>query len=78
MLNDLQLHDKTAPGITFVSADDLKEWYMDIEVLDDNPIYKGEKYRLKFMFSNNYPIGMLDTDTKAFKYAITDEQRRGT
>merc|ERR1711881_820344 len=43
-------------GITFVSADDLKEWYMDIEVLDDNPIYKGEKYRLKFMFSNNYPI----------------------
>jgi len=29
---------------------------MDIEVLDDNPIYKGEKYRLKFMFSNNYPI----------------------
>lgn len=29
---------------------------MDIRVLDDNPLYKGETYRLKFKFSNNYPI----------------------
>jgi ubiquitin-protein ligase len=32
---------------------------MDIQVLDDNPIYKGQTYRLKFMFSSNYPIGMF-------------------
>jgi ubiquitin-conjugating enzyme E2 W len=31
---------------------------MDIKVLDDNPIYKNQTYRLKFMFSSNYPIGM--------------------
>jgi len=35
----------------------LQEWLMDIQVLDDNPIYKGQTYRLKFMFSSNYPIG---------------------
>lgn len=30
---------------------------MDIKVLDDNPIYKGHTFRLKFTFSNKYPIG---------------------
>lgn len=30
---------------------------MDIEVLDANPLYMNETYRLKFRFSNNYPIG---------------------
>lgn len=30
---------------------------MDIQVLDDNPLYKGETYRLKFKFSTSYPIG---------------------
>ena len=30
---------------------------MDIKVLDDNPLYKDQTYRLKFAFSNNYPIG---------------------
>jgi hypothetical protein len=34
---------------------------MDIKVMDDNPLYKGEVYRLKFRFGNNYPIG---TDSK--------------
>ena len=29
---------------------------MDIVVLDKNPIYEGEKYRLKFTFGSNYPI----------------------
>ncbi|KAF1808712.1 ubiquitin conjugating enzyme [Eremomyces bilateralis CBS 781.70] len=29
---------------------------MDIQVLDDNPLYKGETYRLKFRFSKQYPI----------------------
>jgi ubiquitin-conjugating enzyme E2 W len=45
------------PGIYLASANDLKEWQMDIRVLDDNPLYRGETYRLKFKFSNSYPIG---------------------
>ncbi|KAI9812411.1 MAG: hypothetical protein M1827_004642 [Pycnora praestabilis] len=34
----------------------MKEWLMDIRVLDDNPLYRNEIYRLKFKFSNTYPI----------------------
>lgn len=34
---------------------------MDIRVLDDNPLYAGQTYRLKFRFSNNYPIGATPT-----------------
>lgn len=30
----------------------------DIQVLDQNPLYMGETYRLKFKFSAAYPIGM--------------------
>lgn len=30
---------------------------MDIKVLDNNPIYLNETYRLKFRFSPSYPIG---------------------
>jgi hypothetical protein len=44
------------PGITLVQAENLEVWLLDIQVLDDNPIYKGETYRLKFNFSRNYPI----------------------
>jgi ubiquitin-conjugating enzyme E2 W len=44
------------PGITLVSADNFETWYVDIQVIDPNPIYAGETYRLKFMFSQNYPI----------------------
>jgi ubiquitin-conjugating enzyme E2 W len=29
---------------------------MDIRVVDDNPLYAGEVYRLKFVFSSSYPI----------------------
>ncbi|KAK5677795.1 hypothetical protein LTS10_009678 [Elasticomyces elasticus] len=44
------------PGITLVSAENLREWQMDITV-PDNPIYPADDvYRLKFMFSTNYPI----------------------
>lgn len=44
------------PGITLVSAPDLKEWQMDISILD-NPLYSPtDKYRLKFTFSTSYPI----------------------
>lgn len=30
---------------------------MDIKVLDDNPLYLDQTYRLKFLFSSSYPIG---------------------
>ncbi|KAI9802407.1 MAG: hypothetical protein M1825_002790 [Sarcosagium campestre] len=43
-------------GISIASASDLQEWQMDIQVLDDNPIYKGETYRLRFKFTGSYPI----------------------
>lgn len=44
------------PGITLVSAADLKTWEMDIRILD-NPLYSPEEnYRLKFSFSSAYPI----------------------
>ncbi|KAI1082973.1 ubiquitin conjugating enzyme [Whalleya microplaca] len=46
------------PGITLVSADNLEEWFLDIRVLDQNPIYADQTYRLKFKFSTAYPIGM--------------------
>ncbi|KAJ9648496.1 hypothetical protein H2199_001351 [Coniosporium tulheliwenetii] len=44
------------PGITLVQADNLETWLMDIRVLDDNPIYRNQTYRLKFVFSGSYPI----------------------
>ncbi|KAK0516094.1 hypothetical protein JMJ35_002128 [Cladonia borealis] len=44
------------PGIDLVSAPDFKEWQMDIRVLDSNPLYLNQTYRLRFRFSNNYPI----------------------
>ncbi|GAM85382.1 hypothetical protein ANO11243_033890 [Dothideomycetidae sp. 11243] len=45
-----------APGIALVSADDLETWLMDIQVMDDNPIYRDKTFRLKFNFSPSYPI----------------------
>ena len=50
---------KLPPGIDLVKADDFREWQMDIRVLDDNPIYRGQIYRLSFIFSTQYPIGKL-------------------
>ena len=47
------------PGISIVTADNFEEWQMDIRVLDDNPLYKGQTYRLKFTFSSKYPIGLV-------------------
>ncbi|KAF1932021.1 ubiquitin conjugating enzyme [Didymella exigua CBS 183.55] len=43
-------------GITLVSADNFETWFVDIQVIDPNPLYANETYRLKFMFSQNYPI----------------------
>ncbi|KAL8920950.1 MAG: hypothetical protein Q9208_005976 [Pyrenodesmia sp. 3 TL-2023] len=51
-----KVNQSLPPGITLVSADDFKEWQMDIRVLDPNPIYINQTFRLRFRFSNNYPI----------------------
>ena len=59
MLTFAQLQDKLPPGITLVKADNFEEWQMDIRVMDENPIYKDEVYRLKFSFSQSYPIEVL-------------------
>lgn len=45
------------PGISIVKSDDFEEWQMDIKVLDSNPLYQNETYRLKFTFGSKYPIG---------------------
>jgi ubiquitin-conjugating enzyme E2 W len=50
------MHEKLPPGITLIKADDFQTWLMDIQVIDSNPIYQGETYRLKFTFSQQYPI----------------------
>src|SRR6266702_1250207 len=54
------MHDHLPPGVALVKADEFTEWLMDIKVLDDNPLYRNEVYRLKFRFTNSYPIGMPD------------------
>ncbi|RYO83007.1 hypothetical protein DL766_005540 [Monosporascus sp. MC13-8B] len=51
-----KINNSIPPGITLVSADNLEEWYLDIQVLDQNPIYAGQTYRLKFKFNDKYPI----------------------
>ncbi|MCJ1298487.1 hypothetical protein MMC08_001277 [Hypocenomyce scalaris] len=50
------VHEHLPPGITLVTAEDFKEWQMDIRILDPNPLYLNKTYRLRFRFSNNYPI----------------------
>lgn len=47
------------PGISIVQSENFKEWLMDIRVLDANPLYQGQTFRLKFTFNSKYPIGML-------------------
>lgn len=52
----IQMSGQLPPGITLVAANDLKEWTMDIAVID-NPIYPvDDRYRLRFVFSTSYPI----------------------
>jgi ubiquitin-conjugating enzyme E2 W len=47
------------PGITLIERNDsvAGDWFVDIQVLDDNPLYKNQVYRLKFHFPKMYPIG---------------------
>lgn len=51
------MQEHVPPGITIVKCDNLEEWQMDIKILDQNPLYLDQTYRLKFVFSNKYPIG---------------------
>ncbi|KAJ9301969.1 hypothetical protein DTO271G3_835 [Paecilomyces variotii] len=51
-----KMHGHLPPGIEIAKAENLEEWQMDIKVLDDNPLYKDQTYRLKFTFSSKYPI----------------------
>ncbi|GAB1310339.1 E2 ubiquitin-conjugating enzyme [Madurella fahalii] len=51
-----KINSSLPPGIELVSADNLEEWLLDIRVLDSNPLYQGQTYRLKFRFSQSYPI----------------------
>ncbi|RMJ14184.1 hypothetical protein BHE90_007370 [Fusarium euwallaceae] len=50
--------DGLPPGIKLLDRDDsvAGDWYLDIQVLDENPLYKGDTYRLKFHFPKMYPI----------------------
>ncbi|KAG5920170.1 hypothetical protein E4U60_001087 [Claviceps pazoutovae] len=45
-----------APGIELVDGDSLQNWVFDIRVLDSNPLYENQIFRLKFSFSPSYPI----------------------
>ncbi|KFH47943.1 ubiquitin-conjugating enzyme E2 W-A-like protein [Hapsidospora chrysogenum ATCC 11550] len=53
-------NDGLPPGIDLVSSGtsdgDLSDWLLDIRVLDQNPLYQGEVYRLRFRFPKSYPI----------------------
>jgi ubiquitin-conjugating enzyme E2 W len=51
------MQEHVPPGIAIVKCDNLEEWQMDIKILDQNPLYLDQTYRLKFTFSNKYPIG---------------------
>ena len=57
MLTLSQIHGNLPPGITLVSAEGFEEWLLDLKVLDANPLYMNQVYRLKFKFSPQYPIG---------------------
>ncbi|CAG8877784.1 unnamed protein product [Penicillium nalgiovense] len=50
------MQEHVPPGIAIVKCDNLEEWQMDIKILDQNPLYLDQTYRLKFTFSNKYPI----------------------
>ncbi|CAL5868123.1 uncharacterized protein PFLUO_LOCUS2347 [Penicillium psychrofluorescens] len=52
----LKLKEHVPPGISVAKSDNLEEWQMDIKVLDDNPLYQNQTYRLKFTFGRKYPI----------------------
>lgn len=54
----MQITSSLPDGISLVSADNLEEWYLDIKVLDNNPLYLDKTFRLLFRFGDQYPIGI--------------------
>jgi len=52
----LKMQSHLPPGISIVKSENFEEWQMDIKVLDANPLYQNEIYRLKFTFGSKYPI----------------------
>lgn len=52
------MKDHLPPGIEIVEAENFDQWLMDIRVLDANPLYTNQIFRLKLTFSSKYPIGM--------------------
>ena len=52
-----QIQQSLPPGIELVHAPDFQQWEMDIRVLDANPLYLDQIYRLRFRFDKKYPIG---------------------
>ncbi|KAK9242066.1 ubiquitin-conjugating enzyme/RWD-like protein [Lipomyces tetrasporus] len=53
-LSDLKTNP--AVGISVFQADDFRIWLIDIQVMDDNPLYAGKTFRLQFRFTPTYPI----------------------
>jgi ubiquitin-conjugating enzyme E2 W len=51
-----KINNGLPPGIELVKADSFEEWLLDIRVLDSNPLYLNQTYRLKFKFGSTYPI----------------------
>lgn len=74
-LAHFQMKDHVPPGITIVKSDSLEEWQMDIKVLDDNPLYKDKTHRLKFTFSNKYPIGISTLSPPRFSRPLMSSNK---
>lgn len=58
-MTHLQVHGTLPDGIILVKAEGFDEWFMDIKVLDGNPLYANQTFRLKFKFNSSYPIGTI-------------------
>lgn len=52
----LKIKQELPAGITLVSAENFEEWYLDVQVLDNNPLYLDKTFRLLFKFGDQYPI----------------------
>lgn len=55
-----------------MSAENFDEWTLDIRVLDENPLYRGQIYRLKFKFGTTYPIGTSAPSTTTPRIAVAN------
>lgn len=55
----MKIKNELPDGIILVSAEAFDEWYLDIKVLDSNPLYLDKIFRLLFKFGDSYPIGTM-------------------